>query len=547
MVATFLSNWAGVPRQHIDRWLIVVVLLCALSLAPVLALVVTASGDSDGLWTHLLNTVLGTYVINTLILMAGVGVLAIGFGVSTAWVVSRYNFAGKKVLEWALLLPAAIPAYIIAYTYTDFFEYAGFVQSGMRSIFGWQSAQDYWFPEIRSLGGAALVMASVLYPYIYMVTRVAFRLTPASLFEIALVHDKSQFWTVGLPLARPAIMAGLALVLMEVVSDFGTVEYFAIPTITLGIFNVWLGMNNIVAAAQISLVGFVFIISLLGLELYARARQQFSGNGKPPTPVAPIMLHGSKMFVCWLICMIPLVLGFIIPVLVLLSFVLGSRSNADFGAIFGIMSNTLLVAGMASVTVMVVSCFIVLTATYRSGKLVRGLALLSSLGYAFPGTMLAIGVLIFASVFDRMIATVTNGHILGIMLSGLGILLFAYVVRFQAVGYGAMVSGVRRLPPNMMNASRILGHGYSSSIKRIILPLLRSSLFAGGLLVFVDVMKELPMTLLLRPFNFETLATFTYQFAKDEMLEQAALPALMIVIAGLAPVAFMNMMLKGNR
>ena len=539
MVATFLSNWAGVPRQHIDRWLIVVVLLCALSLAPVLALVVTASGDSDGLWTHLLNTVLGTYVINTLIL--------IGFGVSTAWVVSRYNFAGKKVLEWALLLPAAIPAYIIAYTYTDFFEYAGFVQSGMRSIFGWQSAQDYWFPEIRSLGGAALVMASVLYPYIYMVTRVAFRLTPASLFEIALVHDKSQFWTVGLPLARPAIMAGLALVLMEVVSDFGTVEYFAIPTITLGIFNVWLGMNNIVAAAQISLVGFVFIISLLGLELYARARQQFSGNGKPPTPVAPIMLHGSKMFVCWLICMIPLVLGFIIPVLVLLSFVLGSRSNADFGAIFGIMSNTLLVAGMASVTVMVVSCFIVLTATYRSGKLVRGLALLSSLGYAFPGTMLAIGVLIFASVFDRMIATVTNGHILGIMLSGLGILLFAYVVRFQAVGYGAMVSGVRRLPPNMMNASRILGHGYSSSIKRIILPLLRSSLFAGGLLVFVDVMKELPMTLLLRPFNFETLATFTYQFAKDEMLEQAALPALMIVIAGLAPVAFMNMMLKGNR
>ena len=186
-------------------------------MAPVLALVVTASGDSDGLWTHLLNTVLGTYVVNTLILMVGVGVLAISFGVSTAWVVSRYNFAGRKVLEWALLLPAAIPAYIIAYTYTDFFEYAGFVQSGMRSIFGWETAQDYWFPEIRSLGGATLVMASVLYPYIYMVTRVAFRLTPASLFEIALVHNKSQFWTVGLPLARPAIMAGLALVLMEVV------------------------------------------------------------------------------------------------------------------------------------------------------------------------------------------------------------------------------------------------------------------------------------------------------------------------------------------
>ena len=547
MVATFLSNWAGIPRHHIDRWLVGVMLLCGLSLAPVLALVVTASGDSDGLWTHLLNTVLGTYVVNTLILMVGVGVLAIGFGVSTAWVVSRYNFAGRKVLEWALLLPAAIPAYIIAYTYTDFFEYAGFVQSGMRSIFGWETAQDYWFPEIRSLGGATLVMASVLYPYIYMVTRVAFRLTPASLFEIALVHNKSQFWTVGLPLARPAIMAGLALVLMEVVSDFGTVEYFAIPTITLGIFNVWLGMNNIVAAAQISLVGFVFIVSLLGLELYARARQQFSGNSKPPTPVPPIMLHGSKMFVCWLICMIPLALGFIIPVLVLLNFVLESHSNTNFSAIVGIMSNTLMVAGMASIFVMTVSCFIVLTATYRSGKWVRALALLSSLGYAFPGTMLAIGVLIFAGVFDRMIAAITDGHIVRVLISGLGVLLFAYVVRFQAVGYGAMVSGVRRLPPNMMNASRILGHGYASSIKLIILPLLRSSLLAGGLLVFVDVMKELPMTLLLRPFNFETLATFTYQFAKDEMLEQAALTALMIVIAGLVPVAFMNMMLKHSR
>ena len=267
MVARLLSNWADISSPYVDRWLVGVVLLCGLFFAPVLALVITASGDSGGLWTHLLDTVLGTYVFNTLILMVGVGVLAIGFGVSTAWVVGRYDFAGKKVLEWALLLPAAIPAYIIAYTYTDFFEYAGFVQSGMRSIFGWQTAQDYWFPEIRSLGGAILVMASVLYPYVYMVTRVAFRLTPASLFEIALVHNKSQFWTVGLPLARPAIMAGLALVLMEVVSDFGTVEYFAIPTITLGIFNVWLGMNNIVAAAQISLVGFVFIVSLLGLEL----------------------------------------------------------------------------------------------------------------------------------------------------------------------------------------------------------------------------------------------------------------------------------------
>ena len=259
MVATFLSNFARAQRQPVDRWSVGVILLCGMILGPVLAVLVAAFGDSGGLWPHLYDTVLSRYISNTLILMAGVGVVAIGFGVSSAWVINRYDFAGRRILEWMLLLPAAIPAYIIAYCYTEFFEYAGPLQSGLRHLFDWQSPRDYWFPEIRSLSGAVLVMASVLYPYIFMVTRIAFRLTPASLFEIALVHNRSQFWQVGLPLARPAIMAGLALVLMEVMSDFGTVEFFAIETITLGIFNVWLGMNNLVAAAQISIVGFGFI------------------------------------------------------------------------------------------------------------------------------------------------------------------------------------------------------------------------------------------------------------------------------------------------
>ena len=253
MVATFLSRWSNGPALQVDGWSASAVLLCCLILGPIAALVVTAFGDSGGLWSHLVSTVLPRYVTNTLLLMAGVGVLAICFGVSTAWVVTRYEFPGRPLFEWMLLLPAAIPAYIIAYTYTDFLEYAGPVQSMLRDMFGWRRPADYWFPEIRSLGGAMLVMASVLYPYIYMVTRIAFRLTPASLFEIAIVHNKSQFWLVGLPLARPAIIAGLALVLMEVVSDFGTVEYFAVETITLGIFNVWLGMNNIVAAGRSSI------------------------------------------------------------------------------------------------------------------------------------------------------------------------------------------------------------------------------------------------------------------------------------------------------
>lgn len=547
MVATFLSNFARAQRQPVDRWSVGVILLCGMILGPVLAVLVAAFGDSGGLWSHLYDTVLGHYISNTLILMAGVGVVAIGFGVSSAWVISRYDFAGRRILEWMLLLPAAIPAYIIAYSYTEFFEYAGPLQSGLRHLFGWQSSRDYWFPEIRSLGGAILVMASVLYPYIYMVTRIAFRLTPASLFEIALVHNRSQFWQVGLPLARPAIMAGLALVMMEVMSDFGTVEFFAIETITLGIFNVWLGMNNLVAAAQISIVGFGFILALLGLELYARSRQQYVSSSHNQMPLAMLVPTKAGVLACWAVCVIPLLFGFFIPVGVLLGLVATNDFLADFLAIRGIIGNTLIVAVIAAGVIMVLSAFIVVTATFRAGSKTRKLALFASTGYAFPGTILAIGVLIFTGQLDRAIAVLFGAQFQGILITSIGVLFLAYVVRFQAVGYGAMISGVRRLPDNMMNASRVLGQGYMDSIRRVIVPLLKSSFLAGMMLVFVDVMKELPMTLLLRPFNFDTLATYTYQFAKDEMLEVAALPALMIVLSGLVPVILMSAMLRRYR
>ena len=523
------------------------IFMCCFLLGPVLALFIAALGDSGGLWNHLVETVLATYVINTVFLMVGVGGVAIVFGVSSAWVISRYDFTGRAVLEWMLLLPAAIPAYIIAYCYTDFFEYAGPVQSALRAAFEWKSPREYYFPEIRSLGGAVLVMASVLYPYIYMVTRIAFRLTPASLFEIALVHDKSQFWHVGLPLARPAIVAGLALVMMEVVSDFGTVEYFAVQTITLGIFNVWLGMNNLVAAAQISSVGFLFILGLLGLELYARSRQQYGSISRNQNSLAPMPTTRLGTCVCWLLCMIPLSFGFFIPLSVLLRFVLRGDVVAEFVAVQPLVMNTVVIAIGAALFIMLVAGVIVLTAAFRAGSRLRKLALISSTGYAFPGTILAIGVLIYASYIDGFLRLISGGMISSFLIAGMGLLMLAYLVRFQAVGYGAMLSGVRRLPKNLMSASRVLGHGYGASLKQIILPLLKSSFLAGLLLVFVDIMKELPMTLLLRPFDFETLATHTYQFAKDEMLEKASLPALMIVMTGLIPVILMSAMLRRYR
>ena len=547
MVAAFLSQWRFASRQPIDKWSVATVLLCGFLLGPVAALLLAALGDSGGLWAHLVDTVLRTYVTNTLILMFGVGGVTIMFGVSAAWVISRYDFVGRNMFEWMLLLPAAIPAYIIAYCYTDFFEYAGPLQTVLRTSFGWQSPRDYWFPEIRSLGGAMLVMASVLYPYIYMVTRIAFRLTPASLFEIALVHNKSQFWHVGLPLARPAIVAGLALVMMEVVSDFGTVEYFAVQTITLGIFNVWLGMNNLAAAAQISSVGFVFILGLLGLELYARSRQQYVSTSRSQTPLPPLPTSRASTCACWIVCIVPLSFGFFIPLGVLLGFVLRSDVAANLRAIQPIIANSVTVAVVAALLIMVIAGFIVLTAAFRAGPKIRKLALMASTGYAFPGTILAIGVLVYASQIDAVLRAVSGGLVSSFLIASLGLLLLAYLVRFQAVGYGTMLSGVRRLPDNLMNASRVLGHGYVDSLRKVVLPLLKSSFLAGLMLVFVDIMKELPMTLLLRPFDFETLATYTYQFAKDEMLEQAALPALMIVLTGLVPVILMSSMLRRYR
>ena len=547
MVATFLSHWSRASRPSIDKWSAATVILCCFLLGPVAALLLAAFSDGGGLWGHLVDTVLATYVTNTLLLMGGVGSVAMVFGVSSAWVISRYDFAGRDMLEWILLLPAAIPAYIIAYCYTDFFEYAGPVQSALRAAFGWQSPRDYFFPVIRSVGGAVLVMASVLYPYIYMVTRIAFRLTPASLFEIALVHNKSQFWHVGLPLARPAIVAGLALVMMEVVSDFGTVEYFAVQTITLGIFNVWLGMNNLVAAAQISSVGFLFILGLLGLELYARSRQQYVSTSRAQNSLTPLPTTTGGTCVCWALCLIPLSFGFFIPLGVLLRFVLRGDVMADFLAIQPVVVNTMLVAIAAAFFIMLIASVIVLTAAFRAGPKLRKLALMSSTGYAFPGTILAIGVLVYAGYIDHLLRLISGGWISSFLIASMGLLMLAYLVRFQAVGYGAMLSGVRRLPENLMSASRVLGHGYGASLRQIILPLLKSSFLAGLMLVFVDIMKELPMTLLLRPFDFETLATHTYQFAKDEMLEQAALPALMIVVTGLVPVILMSALLRRYR
>ncbi len=534
--------------NRVTPWTLAAVALALVFFAPILSVFAAATGDSGGLWDHLFRTVFPRYVANTLTLMAGVGFVSLLFGVAAAWVVHRYAFPGRTILQWMLLLPAAVPTYLIAYTYTDFLEYAGPLQQVLRDMFGWRNARDYWFPEIRSMGGASLVLGAVLYPYVYMMARTAFLLTPAALFEVGMLAKRNLFFNVALPLARPAIVAGLALVLMETISEFGAVEYFAIETITLGIFNVWLGMNSLPAAAQIASVSTLFIVALLCVELLARSRRRFTNTSRKTIPLAATPVGGLKAFACAAVCLTPVVVGFVIPAGLLSGFILQGHSLEFDSGVVTASLNSIALAGAVAFFVIASAAFMGLVAHYQGGAALKRLTALASVGYAFPGTILAIGVITVGGAIDDGIGAFVENTLglsyQGWLTGGIGLVAIACTVRFQAVGYGAITTGLQRLPPNMMEASRSLGHTFAQSLRDVILPLLRLPLITGGLLVFVDVMKELPMTLLLRPFNYETLATYVYQFAKDELLEEAALPALFIVIVGILPVIAMNAMLR---
>ena len=533
-----------VSKHNFNGWSFGILLFSLILIGPFVALCVTALGDSEGLWAHLIKTVFPRYVANTLWLMFGVAIVSLLFGISTGWVIARRIFRGVRILEWALLLPATVPAYIIAYTYTDLLEFAGPIQGYLREFFGWTSAKDYWFPEIRSIGGAILVMASVLYPYIYIMARTAFRLTPASYLEVAELNNRNALFSVDLPLARPAIIAGLALVLMEVLSDFGTVEYFAVETLTLGIFNIWLGMNNLVAAAQIAVLAFVFILTLLIIEKSARKRQRFTDASRSGSPLPAKSVKSSRAFLYIAICLLPIILGFVIPVSVLLNFIFQGLSITNVEMLKHATLNSLSVALGASVIVVFLATIMVLVNNYQQHPLINSMTKVSVMGYAFPGAILAIGVVTFAGAIDKtfqlFLVEIFDFSYDGFLIGSVWLLIFAFVVRFQAIGHGALISGVERLSPNIMSASLVLGRSFSKSMALLAPPLLRKSMLAGGILVFVDVMKELPMTLLLRPFNYETLSTYVYQFAKDEMLEESAIAALTIVLAGLIPVILMN-------
>lgn len=534
-------------RRHrpADLWSSGAVAIAALVLMPVVAVVWLAFRPTENIWPHLLATTLPRYLGNTLVLMVAVGGLAGAAGTGAAWLVVMYRFAGRGWLQWALLLPLAVPAYVGAYALVDFLEYAGPVQTALRHAAGWDSARDYWFPAIRSRGAAIVVLAAALYPYVYLLARAAFREQSASGYEVARalgVGPWGRFRRVGLPLARPAIAAGIAVVMMETVNDYGAVDYFAVQTLTTGIFSVWLQAGNLGGAAQLSTCVLVLIVVLVTLEKVSRRNSRFAGAARGLRPVTPQPLRGVQAALAALACLIPFGFGFVLPVSVLISHTLEARAWVAPGLALALW-HSLAVGGIAAVLTVLGGVFMVYGVRLSGHRLPKVLMPVTSIGYAAPGAVLGIGILIPLASFDNWVADRIEAAVgldPGLILTGsAAALVLAYMVRFFAIAQGAADAALGRISPSLPMAARSLGRTAGQTLRAVHVPLIRGSLGSALLLVFVDCVKELPATLLLRPFNYETLSTRVYAKAQLEQIAEAAPAALTITAVGLIAVAFL--------
>ncbi len=534
------------PLPRPDFWTGGAFLIAGLVLLPIMAVVWIAFHPSDNVWPHLVATTLPRYLGNTLILMLATGILTAMVGTGAGWLVVMYRFPFHGFLQWALLLPLAIPAYIGAYALVDFLEYAGPVQTGLRGLMGWHSAQDYWFPQIRSRTSAVIVLSAALYPYVYLMARTAFREQSVGVLEVARALGNGPwraFLRVGLPLARPAIAAGIAIVMMEAASDFGTVEFFSVQTLTTGIFSVWLEGNNVGGASQIALVILGVIFLLVALEKANRRKIRFFRTTSRQTPIEPRRLRGAGQWFALALCVVPFSVGFVLPVGVIGWHAL---ENADLWldpALLSAFLSTIWVSGIAAVLTVLGGVFLVYGVRLSGHRLPRYVLPVTTIGYAAPGAVLGIGLILpLASIDNRLADAVQGltGFDPGLMLTGTAFaVVFAYFVRFFAIAQGAVDAGMGRIAPSLPMAARSLGQDPAGTLKRVHIPMIRTSLATALLLVFVDCVKELPATLLLRPFNFNTLATRVYDQASLENLEAAAPAALVVMLVGLGAVAFL--------
>lgn len=529
-----------------DLWSLGAVLIGAVVVAPVLAVVWLAFHPTENIWPHLLSTVLPRYLANTLILAGGVGLLAAAVGTGAAWLVVMYRFPGRRFLDQALLFPLAIPAYIGAYALVDFLDYSGPLQVGLRLAMGWKTARDYAFPEVHSLGFCIVVLAAAYYPYVYLLARAAFREQSGGTYEVARALGAGPFglfWRVGLPLARPAIAVGMALVLMETVADFGAVQHFAVQTLTTGVFSTWLNGDNAGGAAQLAGVILVLILGLILVERASRRNARFHKPSRAVRPVSPLQLRGWRGLLALGLCLLPFAMGFLLPVAVMAGHAVQKPQVWLAPGLGRAVVNTLVVGGLAAVLTVAAATFLVHGMRLAGRRLARFVLPLTAVGYAAPGAVLAVGILIPLAALDHRLADAIlalTGHDPGLLLTGTAAaLVLAYAVRFFGIAQGAVDAAFGRVSPSLPMAARSLGQTSGGVLARVYLPLMRGSVSTALLMVFVDCVKELPATLMLRPFNFNTLATRAYDLASLEKIGEAAPAALLVIAVSLVAVAVM--------
>lgn len=541
------------------RWNLPPLVCLALGIAAILGIPILSVaanlffGGSSDTWSHLASTVLSSYIANTLYLCVGVSIGVVIIGVSTAWLVSMHSFPGRRIFEWALILPLAVPAYVMAYTYTDLLQFVGPVQTWLRESFGWRAGQ-YWFPDIRTVGGAIAVFIFVLYPYVYLLARAAFLERASGMLEVGRslgLGPWQTFFRISLPLARPAIAAGASLALMETLADYGAVSYFGVPTFTTGIYRAWFNLGDRVASAQLAATLLGFVMLILFAERSLRGRARFHNTTGRNRAVPERRLSGWHALAAVSTCAIPLILGFFLPAAILLHMAFTS-GDAQFGERFlHLAENSFTLATTTAVAAVAIGLLLAYVPRMTCHPLPALVNRAVGMGYAFPGSVIAVGVLIPVTRLDAWIANTVHdltGYQPGLLLTGgIAALVYAYLVRFLTVSLQTIEASLAKITSTMDDAARSLGYNQTETLFRIHLPLLRGSLLTAGLLVFVDVMKELPATLVMRPFNFDTLATQAYTLASDERLSEASTAALTIVAVGVLPLIILSWQIARRR
>lgn len=528
-------------------------LLAGLFAIPVVTVVAHLFFPATDTWAHLVDTVLVSYIHNSLWLMVAVGAGTLVIGAGTAWLVTMCRFPLRAGFEWALILPLAVPSYVIAYAYTDFFQFAGPFQQAIRAFMGW-GMQEFRLPNIRSLGGAMIVFTLVLFPYVYLIARTAFLQQSVAVLEVSRslgASPRQAFFRVALPLARPALVAGMALALMETLADFGAVSYFGVPTFTTGIYRTWFSMGDKIAAAQLSTLLLVFVALLLSLEGWSRRKRRYHHTTGQYRRLKRFKLRGWRASAAMLACGLPVFLGFVLPALILANLAMGVGEGQITARYLGLVRNTLTLGLLTAALAVPVALLVAYALRRRGGMAVAAAGRIAGLGYAIPGSIIAVGVLIPFAAFDNMLDGLTRqwfGLSTGLLLTGsIMALVFAYLVRFLSVALQTMEAGMQKITPSMDAAAATLGAAPGRTLLRVHAPLLKGSLLTAYLLVLVDVMKELPATLIMRPFNFDTLAVQAHNLASDERLAEAALPALTIVLVGLVPVIILSRFVARSR